>query len=340
MTTSPAFPAAAEPAATRKRLGIGMHSYGAHWSAGRDKHPKAHFHDPLTFLQYAGELGAGGVQVGIGTRDENYTKKLRATAEAAGLYVEGQTSVPRDESDVARFEAELLTARAAGADVIRSAMLGGRRYETFESAQRLLQFADQAWKSLTLAEPVLRKLGLRLAIENHKDWLVGELIGVLKRLGSEHVGVCVDTGNSIALLEDPMAVIEAYAPWAVSTHIKDMAVQEYEDGFLLSEVPFGEGFLDLPKIISTLERAKPKIRWNLEMMTRDPLKVPCLTRKYWVTMEERPAQDLARTLGMVRANAAAKPPMKTTGLSFEEKLKSEDDNVRRCVAYAREKLGL
>jgi len=32
--------------------------------------------------------------------------------------------------------------------------------------------------------------------------------------------------------------------------------RKYEDGFLLSEVPLGEGFLDLQKTITTLRRAK------------------------------------------------------------------------------------
>ena len=43
-------------------------------------------------------------------------------------------------------------------------------------------------------------------------------------LGSEHVGVCLDTGNNVALLEDPMEVVETLAPLAFTTHIKDMAV--------------------------------------------------------------------------------------------------------------------
>src|SRR6185503_1876690 len=104
----------------------------------------------------------------------------------------------------------------------------------------------------SLAEPVLKKHRLRLAIENHKDWRVSELLDILKRLSSEWVGVCVDTGNSLALLEEPMAVIQGLAPFAFSCHLKDMGVQEYEEGFLLSEVPLGEGFLDLKKMIALL----------------------------------------------------------------------------------------
>ena len=55
-----------------------------------------------------------------------------------------------------------------------------------------------------------------------------------------------------------MEVIERLAPYAVSTHVKDMGVSFYEDGFLLSEVVLGEGFLDLPRMISAVHKARPK----------------------------------------------------------------------------------
>ena len=113
--------------------------------------------------------------------------------------------------------------------------------------------------------------GVRLAVENHKDWRADELIALLKRLGNDHVGVCLDTGNSIALLEDPMDVVEALAPWAFTTHFKDMGLEEYRDGFLLAEVPLGTGVLDLPRVVRTLRAAAPDLHFNIEMITRDPL---------------------------------------------------------------------
>src|SRR6266511_1265619 len=223
-----------------KRLGICTYSYNLHWKAGRDGDPKARFKDPLEFLEYCHQLGAGGVQMAIGSRDAEYVARLRTRAEAWGMYLEGELSLPKEQSDVARFDAEVRAARQAGAQGVRTAMMGGRRYETFDSADAFRQFAEKSWRSLTLAEPVLKKHRARLAIENHKDRRVLELLDLLKRISSEHVGVCLDTGNNIALLEEPMAVVEALAPFAFSTHLKDMAVQECEEGFLLSEVPLGD----------------------------------------------------------------------------------------------------
>ena len=135
--------------------------------------------------------------------------------------------------------------------MIRTVVLPGRRYEQFQSAAEFRAAADQAYTFLPLRfKKLLGKYGGRvvLAIENHKDFRTSErrTVALLERLDSPNIGVCLDTGNSIALLEDPMETVEALAPWAFSTHLKDMAVEEYEDGFLLAEVPLGKGFLDLP----------------------------------------------------------------------------------------------
>ena len=329
----------AEPGA-RKRMGIGMHSYGSHWRAAKEKVHGPKFSDALEFLKYARQLGAGGVQVTIGDKDSLYAGRVRREAESTGMYFEAQSVLPKQESEVARFETDVRLAKEAGAEVMRTALLSGRRYETFDSAEAFRKFREQSWQSLTLAEPILKRHRLRLAVENHKDWLVPELLEWLRKISSEWIGVCVDFGNSIALLENAMEVVEAYAPFAASTHIKDMAVQEYDEGFLLSEVPLGDGFLDLPKMVAVLLKANPKIQFNLEMITRDPLKIPCLTERFWVTMPDAPAQRLALALANVRQRAAKDRLPHTTGLSAEAQLKLEDDNVRKSLSYARSQLSL
>ena len=325
---------------SRKRLGVGAYSYSLHSKSARDGKPNGRFKDTLEFLDYCHGLGAGGVQVSLGSKDLAYAAKVRERAEAHGMYFEGESSLPKESSDLERFETDLRAAKAAGAEVVRTAVLGGRRYETLQSEAAFQQFTERAWKSLTMAEPLLKKQRVRLAIENHKDFRVSELVAVLKRLSSEWVGVCLDTGNSLALLEEPMAVVEALAPFAVSSHLKDMGVQEYEEGFLLSEVPMGEGFLDLKRIVALLRKANPKLQFNLEMITRDPLKIPCLTEKYFTTMPDLLAREQAAALALVRRNTAKTSLPHTTGLSPAEQLALEDENVRKCFAYARRELGL
>ena len=84
------------------------------------------------------------------------------------------------------------------------------------------------------------------------------------------------------------------APYAVTTHLKDMAVRAAPIGFELSEVPLGQGLLPLERYIAALRRARPTARLCLEMITRDPLQVPYRTDAYWVAFDARGAATRAR----------------------------------------------
>jgi sugar phosphate isomerase/epimerase len=296
--------------------------------------------DPLSFVEYAAQLGAAGVQTRIGALDPQYLARIRDTVARHEMYIEGTIALPKDEMDVARFELEVDSARSAGATVLRTVCLNGRRYETFGGAEQFREFAAKSWQSLVLAEPIVARRRIRLAVENHKDWRTVEMLGWLERLSSEFVGVTLDTGNSIALLEEPLEVVDALAPWAMTTHFKDMAVAEYDDGFLLSEVPLGDGFLDLPRIVATVQKARPEARFNLEMITRDPLRVPCLTAKYWETLGDIRAQQLADTLARVRRQKLPRPLPQVSQLSHSDQLEVEQTNIERSLEYARNQLKL
>lgn len=316
----------------RSPLGVVIHSYPVR---ARDKG----FADPLAFLNFCRERGAAGVQLPLGSLSADKARELRAAAEKDGLYVEGSVRPPKDKADVERFDKEIAVSRACGATVVRTVMLGGRRYETFRAAREYAAFAEQSLASLRLAEPVVVRHKVTLAVENHKDYRTDELIGVMKAISSEHVGVCVDTGNSIALLERPTDTAERLAQWVASCHLKDMGVESSADGFLLAEVPLGDGFLDLAGIVGALRKARSGLRLSLEMITRDPLRIPCLTDDYWATLDRVPGQDLARVLALVRKHAPKEPLPRTSKLPADEQRAVEDRNVRRCLEYGRDKLG-
>ena len=319
-------------------LGLVIHSFPVRSSGDRDRPPGDRFADPIRFLEHARSLGARGIQVGIGPRDPAYADDLRARAEAASMDLEGIVTLPRDEGDLARFEAEIRSASRAGATIARTTLLNGRRYEAFDSPAAFRRSVDRAAHSLALAVPIAARHRVRLAVENHKDLRADELVALLGKVEPDHVGVCLDTGNNMALLEDPMEVVEAFAPMAITTHLKDMAVEEYDRGFRIAEVPLGSGMLDLPRIVRTLRAARPGITLNLEMITRDPLDIPCLDDRYWATFPDRPARDLARALSGVRAHRPAGPLPRVARLALEERLRIEDDNIRRCLAYAGDRL--
>jgi hypothetical protein len=333
------LPAALERA-ERGSLGMVIHSFPVRIAADKAQVSRTPISDPIRYVDHCHNLGVQTVQVGIGVREPSYVRVLRERAEACSIHLEGIVSLPAGQSGLDRFEAEVRTAREAGATILRTVTLSGRRYETFDSAAGFHKFAEMALNRLRLAAPVVSRENMLLAVENHKDWRADELIALLKKAGGERLGVCLDVGNSISLLEDPMEVVETLAPRAFTTHFKDMAVEEYRDGFLLSEVPLGQGIIDLPRVIRTLRTARPEISFNIEMITRDPLKVPCLTDRYFATFSELPARHLARSLSMVRSHPPSSPLPRISTLASSEQVRAEDANVSRCVTYAREKLGL
>ncbi len=331
---------AAEAPARARSLGVVIHSFAVRTAGDRGRPAQERFSEPARFLEYARSLGARGVQVGLGAVGDGQAEALRARAEAASMYLEGIVTLPRDDADLGRFEAEVSTARKAGCEVVRTVMLSGRRYETFKSIAAFRRFAESSFHSLNRAAPVVARHGVLLAVENHKDWRADELIAILKRVGNDHVGVCLDTGNSIALLEDPMEVVEALAPWAFTTHFKDMGLEEYRDGFLLAEVPLGRGALDLPRVVECLRKARPAIRFNIEMITRDPLLVPCLKEPFWVTFPDLPGRQLARAICLVRDHPASARLPRISPLPIEERLRIEEENVRLSLVFAQDLLGL
>ena len=294
-------------------------------------------------VEHCHGLGLAGVQTNPPAMDAEAIKKFRERIEGYKMHLICDPRLPRQESDMAAFDAQVKAYKEAGAMAFHAAMTG-RRYEDFDSLEPFKKMFEQCQKSVELAEPVLRKYRVRLGVENHKGWRSAEQVAWLKRLGSEWVGVCLDLGNNLSLCEDPMDTVRTLAPLTVFAHIKDMAVEEYEDGFLLSEVPMGEGMLDLKQIVGILRAKDPNMVFDLENITRDPLKIPVFTTKYWATFDDSysplPGRDLAKVLALVKKNRPKKPLPRITGLSPEAQVQAEDDNNKKCIEYARQNLAM
>ncbi len=287
------------------------------------------YRDTYEFLEHCNTLGAAGIQAQI----NGDLPKLRARAEQLGMYLEALIGLPRN-GDPAAFENTVKAAKAVGAVCVR-ANAGGRRYEDFDTLAEFQDFKARALRAIDAAVPIAERYKMPLAIENHKDWTLDDLVPILKSHSSEYFGACLDFGNSIALCEDYMQVAEELAPYAITTHVKDMGVEPYADGFLLSELRLGEGFLDLNRMFTLLRQHRPKINFNLEMITRDPLKVPCLTDRYWATFPQRPAPVLARALRVVEKEKRAEPLPRISQLPREQQLAVEENNVVACMEWSR-----
>ncbi len=320
------------------RLGICTFSCHRHWEAVRNHQSGVSFQDAPSFYGYVRTLGADGVQTSVRGLDSAAVKAMRDRIEADGCYFEGDIRLPKAEADLAEFEQEVQLTREAGATVARAILTGGRRYEVFKSLAEFRKFQAEAVERLGLVEPILRKHGLKLAIENHKDLTVDEHATLMKQMSSEWIGTLVDTGNNLALLDDPYRSIEVLAPFVLSVHLKDMALQPYEDGFLLSEVPCGTGFLDLPRMASTLRKANGNIVFNLEMATREPLKIPCLTQAYWLTFPERRVTHLDAAMRLVETNPPMQPPPTIANKPMPQQLTEEESNNQTSLRWMHQHL--
>jgi 3-oxoisoapionate decarboxylase len=322
----------ADVKASRARLGLCTFSCHQHWKAAQSAAAGVRFRDALSFYRYGRELGAEGVQTPLKPRDRETALALRQAVERDNGYYEAEVRLPKSAADLDDFTADVRLAREAGAALTRTVCMSGRRYEVFKSQADFAKFQAQSLKSLQLAEPVLHRERLRLAVENHKDHTTAELVTLVQSLSSEWIGVLVDTGNNIALLEPAKETVEQLAPYAMSVHLKDMAVLPSDEGFLLSEVPLGTGVLDLKRIVRALVQQKPGIVLNLEMATRDPLRIPCRSEGYFATFPDR-RQKLAPMLDWVRAHPPRHSPPRISGREQEGVLRDEEANNRSSLTW-------
>jgi sugar phosphate isomerase/epimerase len=321
-------------------MGIVVHSYASRWMPKAESAKYPGFADALDLIRHCHQIGAGGVQVVLNNWSPDFVKKVRAEKEKLGMYLEGSIGLPFTAAEVETFDKNVAAARASGMDIIRTVCTSGRRYEIYHSASDFETARTKAITALQLGEPILRKHKVKLGVENHKDWRAPELADLMKKISSEWIGVTLDFGNSIALMEDPMEVAKTLAPLAVSTHVKDMGLEEYDDGVLLSEVPLGTGMLDLQSMVALCKKYNPSIAFNLEMITRDPLVVPCLTNDYWATFGSVPGSDLARTIRNARTQKKSSSLPRVSQLSNDQRLETEEQNIIESLKYSANKMGL
>src|SRR5262249_59221880 len=189
-------------------------------------------------------------------------------------------------------------------------------------------------------EPLAERAGVVLALENHKDWLSGELVELLEWASSPHIQVCLDVANNLALLEEPYVVVDRLARWTVSVHLKDIALRETTNGFEMAEVPLGQGALDLRRMLDAVLSKRPTASLHLEMITRDPLPVPWMDDTYWSTFLGREARSLLPVLRFIRQHSAPAPLPRIDHLTVAERIAAEEENVRKSLEYARQVLGL
>jgi sugar phosphate isomerase/epimerase len=116
---------------------------------------------------------------------------------------------------------------------------------------------EQAEKWIRAVLPEFEAQGVTLGMENYEAHSCCDLAALVRRLDSNHVGICLDTVNSLGTLETPERVVEMLAPLTVNLHIKDFVIDRvpHKMGFVVKGAPAGAGRLAIP--------------WLLEQMPHD-----------------------------------------------------------------------
>jgi 3-oxoisoapionate decarboxylase len=186
-------------------------------------------------------------------------------------------------------------------------------------------------------------LNVKIALENHSDLQARELRAVIEAAGADFTGACLDTGNAIWTLEDPLAALEILAPYVVTTHVRDAVIFEHARGAAAQWVALGDGVIDWGVFTEAFRRLCPSSPLQLEIITgRAPRVLPYLEAELWKAFPKMPAGDFARFAALARRGhpfmgtmvvedqAGPVPQAMTEALREQQRL-----DLERSLDYAR-----
>ncbi len=113
--------------------------------------------------------------------------------------------------------------------------------------------------------PLLEKTGIKLALENHTETFSDEIIWLIEQINHPLVGACVDTVNSMGVLENPEDAVEKLAPYAFSNHFCDHKLDRDQFGIRFHGVALGDGDIDCFKTYNTIRELSPTDRITFEI---------------------------------------------------------------------------
>jgi sugar phosphate isomerase/epimerase len=148
---------------------------------------------------------------------------------------------------------QIPNARAIGADVMR--IVASSLMFRFEPHGPQLDILA-AW--LKEAVKVAEEHGVKLAVENHIDYTSDECVELLDRVDSPWLGLNLDTGNFMRLLDDPVEGARKLAPRVLATHIKDLRPVKgvnVREWYFFSSTPVGEGLVNNQALAQILHDA-------------------------------------------------------------------------------------
>jgi 3-oxoisoapionate decarboxylase len=126
---------------------------------------------------------------------------------------------------------------------------------------------DDVVASLQAVLPNFSRAGVCLAIENHDRFPAEILAEIVKLCDSRHLGICLDTANSLACGEDLKSVLRVLGPFVVNLHVKDFRVVRlpHKKGLIVEGCPAGKGLVNIPRLLAELRELQRDPNLILEL---------------------------------------------------------------------------
>ncbi len=258
---------------------LGLGTYAFRWSIGMgDRRPPV----PMTAMQVVDEartLGLDFVQFAdnlpLHGLDEDGIARLARHAAASGIGVE--LGIQGFDGDVVRRYLGL--AERLDAHLLRIA---------FDAADARKDVGEIA-RALQALLPACRTAGVRLAIENHFHVPSPKLVEIVRAVGDDALGICLDVANSICAKEWPEDTIALLAPDAIELHLKDyrFVPDPYGVGFRVLGSPLGEGTLDIDHVFASLRREVDVVLEHWLPFQKDLTATAALERAWLVQSVQR-----------------------------------------------------
>ncbi len=128
---------------------------------------------------------------------------------------------------------------------------GGNRYKNKHFSIDLKRFSED----LDKLEPTLFTNNVSLAIENHQDLDVVDLVRICEASSNNKRFITWDVGNSLATMRTPVQFLDKAEKYIANIHFKDYVMRRSNSGIALVRSNLGEGILSgtcLPKRIQQL----------------------------------------------------------------------------------------
>ena len=329
---APALFAATKPV----RLGVDLFSLRTQpWSA-------------FEYLDYCAKWKAKVVHFSeirfLGGLEDDHLRKVRAHAETLGIEIEiGMRSIcptsrafdPKQGSAEEQITRMLHAAKTAGSPIVRcfQGTFADRTTPGGIDAR-----IDDSVKVLRAVRSRVVDSGLKIAIENHAgDMQARELKRLVEEAGRDFVGVCLDSGNPLWVLEDPHLTLETLYPYVLTSHIRDSAVWRVPEGAAVAWVRMGEGNVGIDEYVREYQRLCPGRALSLEIIVTQPRIYPYLDPKFWEGYRTVPAWEFSRFLNLVEKG---KPRPAEASVPKEMAAQREREDLEASLRYTHQLLSI